>query len=108
MAKDIIKKDIPEIEALLQKVLNVCTYKKLSRMGGLTNHTYKVVLENGEEYVVRIPGEGTEEMIVRNDEMISTKLACELGVDAELLYFDKSGAKVTKYISNESLCLPKS
>ena len=100
MAKDIIKKDIPQIELLLKLALGTNNYKELSRMGGLTNHTYKVVLENDEEYVVRIPGEGTEQMIVRNDEMVSTKLACELGVDAELLYFGKDGSKVTKYIPN--------
>lgn len=69
-------------------------------MGGLTNHTYHVVLEDGSEYVVRIPGEGTEEMIVRSDEKISTKLACDLGVDAEMLYFGDDGSKITRYIRN--------
>ncbi len=100
MAKEIIKADIPQIEALLLKALGTDAYSDLSRMGGLTNHTYKVTMENGEEYVVRIPGEGTEEMIVRKDEMVSTKLACDLGVDAEVLYFGEDGSKVTKYIKN--------
>ena len=57
-------------------------------------------MNDGAEYVVRIPGEGTEEMIVRKDEMVSTKLACDLGVDAEVLYFGEDGSKVTKYIKN--------
>lgn len=100
MAKEVIKEDVPKIEALLEQVLGTSKYIQLSRMGGLTNHTYQVILENKEAYVVRIPGEGTEQLIVRNDEMISTKLACEVGVDAELLYFGKDGSKVTKYISN--------
>ena len=100
MAKEVIKEDVPKVEALLEQVLETSKYIKLSRMGGLTNHTYQVILENKEAYVVRIPGEGTEQLIVRNDEMISTKLACEVGVDAELLYFGKDGSKVTKYISN--------
>ena len=47
-----------------------------------------------------IRGEGTQELIVRKDEMVSTKLACQLGVDAELLYFGEDGAKVTQYIPN--------
>lgn len=98
MAKEIIREDIPEIKALMRKVLGTEEYSELSRMGGLTNHTYKVTLADGAEYVIRIPGEGTEEMIVRSDEMVSTKLACELGIDAKLLYFDRSGAKVTRYI----------
>ena len=101
MAKEVIKEDVPKVEALLEQVLETSKYIKLSRMGGLTNHTYQVILENKEAYVVRIPGEGTEQLIVRNDEMISTKLACEVGVDAELLYFGKDGSKVTKYISND-------
>ncbi len=98
MAREILREDIPKIKKLMMQVLGTEEYIDLSRMGGLTNHTYKVILANGEEYVVRIPGEGTEEIIVRSDEMVSTKLACDLGIDAELLYFDRSGSKVTRYI----------
>lgn len=100
MAREIIKEDIAKVKELLLNVLGSDAYSSLSRMGGLTNHTYKVTTENGEEYVVRIPGEGTEEMIVRSDEMASTKLACDLGVDAELLYFGRDGSKVTRFIPN--------
>ena len=100
MAREILKEDIPKVKALMSEVLKTDEYESLSRMGGLTNHTYKVILKNGEEFVVRIPGEGTEELINRNDEIISTKLACDLGIDAELLYFGKDGAKVTRYIKN--------
>ena len=100
MAKEIIREDIAKVRALLLKVLGTDEYAEMSRMGGLTNHTYKVTMSNGGEYVVRIPGEGTEEMIVRKDEMVSTKLACDLDVDAEMLYFGENGAKVTRYISN--------
>lgn len=98
--REIVKKDLAPIQALLKKVLGVESYQKIERMGGLTNHTYHVTLENGKEYVVRIPGEGTEQMIVRSDEMVSTELACRLGVDAKLLHFGKDGSKVTEYIPN--------
>lgn len=100
MAKEIILEDIPVVKELMLKVLGTDDYADLSRMGGLTNHTYKVTLANGEEYVVRLPGEGTEEVIVRSDEKISTKLACDLGVDAQMLYFGDDGSKVTEYIKN--------
>ena len=100
MAKEIIREDIPVVKELMLKVLGTDNYADLSRMGGLTNHTYKVTLEIGEEYVVRLPGEGTEEVIVRSDEKISTKLACDLGVDAPMLYFGEDGSKVTEYIKN--------
>ena len=100
MAREIFQADVPKVQALLAQVLGTETYADLTRMGGLTNHTYKVTMADGGEYVVRIPGEGTEEMIVRADEMVSTKLACDLGLDAEMLYFGKDGSKVTRYIKN--------
>ena len=100
MAKEIIQQDLPKVRALIQKVLNAPDYKTIERMGGRTNHTYHVTMEDGAEYVVRIPGEGTEDMIVRSDEKTSTALACELGVDAQMLYFGDDGSKVTQYIPN--------
>lgn len=100
MAKEIAVQDLDYISTLVKDVLNETTYKTIERMGGLTNHTYHVTLENGSEYVIRIPGEGTQELIVRSDEMISTELACRLGVDAKMLYFGEDGAKVTEYIPN--------
>ena len=47
---------------------------------------------------MNIPGEGTEEMIVRSDEKTSTTLACKLGIDAQMLYFGNDGSKLTDYI----------
>lgn len=66
-------------------------------------------MANGFEYALRLPGEGTENMIDRHSEQISTELACSLGVDAELIYFGEDGSKITRYIpeaitmSSESL-----
>lgn len=100
MAKEIVEKDLPLIGELLRKVLDVEVYRKIVRMGGLTNHTYHVWLDDGKEYVVRIPGEGTEELIVRKDEKVSTELACGLGIDAQCLYFGMDGSKVMEYIPN--------
>ena len=113
MASEIIVEDIAKVKKLLSDVLGSDSYTEISRMGGLTNHTYKIVREDGGEYVVRIPGEGTEEMIVRADEMVSTKLACDIGIDAPLLYFGSDGSKVTGYIpraitmSSDTLKLPE-
>lgn len=96
--KEIMETDIPKIKKLLWDVLLVSDYKQIKRLGGLTNHTYQVELANGQAYVVRLPGEGTEELINRGDEKVSTQLACELGIDAKLLHFGSSGEKVTCYI----------
>lgn len=68
------------------------------RLGGLTNRNYKVETTN-ENYVLRLPGEGTEELINRKDEHICTRLANEIDIDSELLYFENdSGIKISRYI----------
>lgn len=99
MAKTIVEKDIPRIKELLINVIGDNNILQISRGGGLTNHTYFVELKSG-KYVVRIPGEGTEELINRHDEEISTRLACNLGIDAKLLHFGEDGSKVTEYIQD--------
>ena len=66
----------------------------------MTNHSYKITREGGHEYLVRLPGNGTEEMINRLDEKKSTELACRLGIDSKLLYFGDDGTKVMEFIRN--------
>lgn len=100
MERKIVEEDIQKIKSLLETVLKTSDYVNIERLGGLTNHTYKVVFADGKEYIVRIPGEGTEDMISRSDEKISTELACRLEIDAHLLYFGNDGAKVSEYIEN--------
>ena len=98
--REIIKEDLPKVKKLLSDVLGSGEYASIERLGGLTNHTYHVTMNGGAEYVVRIPGEGTEEMIVRSDEKKSTELACRVGVDARMLFFGDDGTKLTEYIKD--------
>ena len=98
MAQKIFDQDLILVKELMNKVLGTDRYADVQRLGGLTNHTYKVILPDGRIYVIRLPGEGTEELINRRDEEVSTRLACSLGVDAELLFFGEKGEKVTEYI----------
>lgn len=92
------EQDLPRIRELLEIVFGDNRYRDIERLGGMTNHSYKITLIDGEEYIVRIPGEGTEKMINRSNERISTELACKLGIDSELLYFGGDGSKVMQYI----------
>lgn len=99
----IIPEDLPQIQQILKDAIGVSPETKdasISRLGGLTNRSYSVLTADGSQYVVRIPGEGTESMINREHERISTELACRLGVDTDLLYFGEDGAKVSRYIPN--------
>ena len=100
MAQKIINQDLILVKELMNKVLNTDRYADIQRLGGLTNHTYKVTLPDGRIYVILLPGEGTEELINRKDEEVSTRLACSLSVDAKLLFFGEKGEKVTEYIEN--------
>ncbi len=98
LVREIVELDLSEVRRLLGLVNRDTEYKSIERLGGMTNHSYKVTLKDGEELLVRIPGEGTEEMINRLDERKSTQLACDLHIDSELLYFGDDGTKVMKFI----------
>lgn len=100
LVREIVQTDIPKIKELLRKSKHSERYADIQRLGGMTNHSYKVTLEDGSELLVRIPGEGTEEMINRSDERKSTQLACDLKIDSELLYFGDDGTKVMTFIHN--------
>ena len=92
--------DFIRVKELLREQIGDAEVKQIVRLGGLTNRTYKVeCIDN--VYVVRLPGEGTEEIIVREDEKKSTELACSLGIDTKLFYFDgETGEKITSYIQD--------
>lgn len=90
--------DIPKLHDLMVLVFGNGEWKDISRLGGMTNHSYKITREDGQEYLVRIPGDGTEEMINRLDERKSTELACNLGIDSPMLYFGDDGRKVMRFI----------
>ena len=101
LIREIIKEDIPRVEELVKIVRKAGEkIRNIERLGGMTNHSYKVTLGNDEELLVRIPGEGTEKMINRLDERKSTELACRLGIDTELLFFGDDGSKVMKFVHN--------
>lgn len=92
--------DIPKLEELMLIVFGDSRWKDIQRLGGMTNHSYKITREDDAEYLARIPGEGTEAMINRTDERKSTELACKLGIDSRLLFFGDDGRKVMSFIRN--------
>ncbi len=70
----------------------------VERLGGLTNLVYRVTY-NDTPYLVRIPGEGTEEYIDRSVEAHNARQAAAAGVSAPVLYFDESdGLMVCTYL----------
>ena len=98
LIREIEAADIPQLCDLMKLVFGNSEWKDIRRLGGMTNHSYKITRADGQEYLVRIPGEGTEEMINRLDERKSTELACRLGIDSPLIYFGDDGRKVMRFI----------
>lgn len=98
LVREIEADDIPKLRKLTELVFGDGEWKDIQRLGGMTNHSYKITRNDGQEYLVRIPGEGTEEMINRLDERKSTELGCRLGIDSPLLYFGDDGRKVMRFI----------
>jgi CTP:phosphocholine cytidylyltransferase-like protein/thiamine kinase-like enzyme len=79
-------------EADIQKIVPI---KK-----GLTNTSF-LFYYKGKKYVYRHPGIGTNEIINRESEALSQKIALQLGIDKTLVYIDDSdGWKISHYIDN--------
>ncbi len=75
---EILQNDILLVKSIIKKVLDADEYEAVERLGGLTNHTYHVTIKDGKEYVIRLPGEGTQKLINRQNERISTSLPVSL------------------------------
>ena len=62
---------------------------KVTRLGGMTNLVYHIE-DGSDDYVLRIPGEGTEDYIDRQVEAHNAQIAADAGVSAKLLFVDPS------------------
>ncbi|ETI69659.1 phosphotransferase [Neobacillus vireti] len=97
------------IKSHLMEALNLAyeDIEDIQPFGGMTNKNFKVVIK-GKEYVLRIPGNGTESMINRKEEKFNAALASDLGIDTELVYFnEESGVKIAELIPEAETLTPK-
>ena len=101
---------VNNIKNILCEALNISSevIDKVESIGGMTNKNFKVRMNN-EDYILRIPGSGTEEIISRYSEKNNTLVASELNLDTDMIYFnEESGVKLAKYIKNSETITPKS
>jgi len=106
--REIIDKDLVQIRNLVADIFAAAEVGKVERLGGMTNHTYAVQVK-GKKFLFRLPGEGTEQLINRKDEKVSSELASKIGVDTELIYFNaETGVKVASYIEGAVTMSPQS
>lgn len=94
------QRDRSELNKLKELALPDARITGVERLGGLTNRSFHVFTDQG-EFVFRLPGEGTESLIDRHDERVSTFLASDLGIDTEIVYFNAgTGLKVSRYLDH--------
>ena len=110
-AEDIIyprikKKGIKDKENHAGKILQRCLkvsesdVQKLQIGGGMTNTNFFAMVD-GKEYILRIPGACTDEMINRKSEQHNAVLASAQGINPKTVYFDvDTGIKITECIKN--------
>lgn len=66
--------------------------------GGMTNTNFYVKV-SGREYILRIPGACTEQMVSRKSEQHNSALASAMGFNPNNIYFDPhTGVKITDYV----------
>lgn len=91
---------------ILKNICNVlnCEVKDITGIkaikAGLTNTSFQFCV-NGQQYVYRHPGRGTEKYINRHSEGFSMNVASKLELDNTFIYMDSDkGWKISKYITN--------
>lgn len=97
-----------QVKTILADVMNLHSESvtHIEKLGGLTNNNYKVKI-NGEEFVVRIPGTGTEKIIDRHNEKANASIAYDMGLDVKSIYFNENtGLKITEFIPNAETLNP--
>lgn len=74
---------------------------------GMTNRSFLFSV-NDEKYIMRIPGEGTDQLINRQQEAEVYKTISGLEICDDPVYINpKNGYKITKYINNVRCCDPE-
>lgn len=89
-----------ELKQLISDALQIerNRIREVKPFGGMTNKNYLVSIDQ-EEFVVRIAGNGTEKMINRLEEKLNAEIGCQLGINADQVYFNEvTGLKISKLI----------
>lgn len=74
---------------------------------GMTNESFRFCVR-GEEYICRVPGEGTEQLINRTQEAQTYQAVRALNLSDEVIDFNtETGYKISKYYKNARVCHPQ-
>lgn len=74
---------------------------------GMTNRSFRFSYD-GEMYIIRVPGEGTDQLIDRVGEAAVCNLVRNTGICEDIIFTDPgSGVKITRFIQGARTCNPK-
>lgn len=85
-----------------------CCAEEVERLqimkAGMTNRSYSFYVRD-KRYIIRIPGEGTKQLIDRTQEHDVYRVVSPLGISEHVHYFDPaSGIKIASYLENAHAC----
>lgn len=90
--------EIPE-----NKITEICCLKS-----GMTNKSFYFTIDN-EQYIFRIPGAGTEDLLNRKEEKASYDAIAPLNINEQIYHFDgETGYKIAKYYTGCRNASPQS
>ena len=100
---------IESITATIAKILE-CKPDEIQNVApmeyGMTNRSYAFTY-NGNRYLMRIPGEGTELLLSRENEYVVYQQVEKLGICEDIVYIDPtSGYKITTFWEKARVCDP--
>lgn len=73
---------------------------EIVQIGGMSNKNFKVLFQ-GKEFVLRVPGNGSEGMVDRTNEEFNAMEGCKMGVNPQIRYFNpRTGVKLADFIPN--------
>lgn len=76
------------------------------RIGGMSNINYSVQYK-GKTYILRIPGNGAEGMVERENEELNSHFAQKMGIHPAITYFNRNtGIKLVEYIEDAETLTP--
>ncbi|HLQ74128.1 MAG TPA: choline kinase family protein [Bacillota bacterium] len=98
------------IKRVVQSVLDVpgdAIKNIVATNAGITNESFFITI-NDEDFIVRLPGTGTEELVDRKAEEASLIYGTSIGLNPETIYFNaQTGIKITRKIEHAQMLTPE-
>ncbi len=99
------KEDPFDKENLLMHLSNIfpnedVSSAQITQIGGMSNKNFRVDYQ-GNSYVLRVPGNGSEGMVIRSFEEFNSIEGCKLGINPPVHYFNaETGIKLVDYVDD--------